>query len=182
MNYLNQPYYVGLLTAGALQGASHQQPTEFQVVTKKQLRPLNIGRASIKFYFKKNIQHIPIQKMKSEAGYFNVSSPEITAFDLIKYVKHVGAYHNVATVLEELSSKIDPVKLVEAVSFFDMPTAQRTGYLLETFGEFTVTQNLLLRIKEEKPRHVSLRSDQPCRGEKNTQWRIIINETIEIDE
>lgn len=71
--------------------------------------------------------------MKSKAGYFNVSSPEITAFDLIKYVKHVGAFHNVAKVLQELSSKINPEKLVEAASFFDMPTIQRTGYILQSF-------------------------------------------------
>lgn len=182
MNYLDQPYYVGLLTAGALQGAAHQQPSEFQVLTTKQLRPLNIGRASIKFYNKKNLQNIPIQKMKSEAGYFNVSSPEITAFDLIKYVKHVGAFHNVATVLQELSSKIDPEKLVEAAAFFDMPTIQRTGYILETFGEITVTQKLLLWVNEKKARYTSFRSDQPCQGEENTHWRLIINETIEVDE
>lgn len=182
MNYLDQPYYVGLLTASALQGAAHQQPNEFQVLTTKQLRPLNIGRTCIKFYNKKNLQNIPIQKMKSEAGYFNVSSPEITAFDLIKYVKHVGAFHNVATVLQELSSKIDPEKLVEAASFFDMPTIQRTGYILETFGEITVTKKLLLWINKKKIRYTSFRSDQLCQGEKNTRWRLIINETIEVDE
>jgi predicted transcriptional regulator of viral defense system len=182
MNYLNQPYYVGLLTAGALQGAAHQQPSEFQVITTKQQRPLNIGRTCIKFYNRKDFQNIPIHKMKSEAGYFNVSSPEIIAFDLVKYVKHVGAFHNVATVLQELSTKINPEKLVEAASFFDIPTIQRTGYILEAFGEVNVTQNLLLWINEKKPRHTSLRPDKPCQGEKNTHWRIIINEIIEVDE
>lgn len=165
MNYLNQSYYVGLLTAGALQGAAHQQPSEFQVITTKQLRPLNIGRTRIMFYNRKDLQNVPIHKMKSEAGYFNVSSPEITAFDLVKYVHHVGAYHNIAMVLQELSTKINPEKLVEAASFFDMPQIQRTGYILETYGEVNVTQNLLLRINEKKPRHTPLRPDKPCHGE-----------------
>ena len=31
--YLEQPYYVGLLSAASLQGAAHQQPQQFQVVT-----------------------------------------------------------------------------------------------------------------------------------------------------
>ena len=182
MNYLNQPYYVGLLTAGALQGAAHQQPSEFQVITTKQQRPLNLGRTCIKFYNRRDLQNVPVQKMKSEAGYFNVSSPEITAFDLIKYVKNVGAYHNVATVHQELSSKINPEKLAEAASFFDMPTIQRTGYILETFGEVNVTQKLLLLINEKKPRYAPLRPDKLCQGKKNTHWRIIINEIIEVDE
>lgn len=182
MSFLNQPYYVSMLTASALQGAAHQQPSEFQVITTKQQRPLSIGRTCIKFYNRIDLQNIPIQKMKSEAGYFNVSSPEITAFDLIKYVKHVGAYHNIATVLHELSSKIDPEKLVEAASFFDMPTIQRTGYILETFGEVNVTQKLLLWINKKKPRHTPLRPDKSCQGEKNAHWRIIINEIIEGDE
>jgi len=33
MNYLEQPYYVGVLSAAALYGAAHQQPQQFQVVT-----------------------------------------------------------------------------------------------------------------------------------------------------
>ena len=117
MDYLKLPYYVGLLTASSLQGAAHQQPAEFQIITTKQMRPLKIGRTILKFYYKKQTAKMPVQKMKSETGYLNVSIPEITAFDLVKYVKASGSLHNVATVLSELSQKIDPAKLASVASF-----------------------------------------------------------------
>jgi predicted transcriptional regulator of viral defense system len=34
MKFHGQPYYVGILSAAALHGAAHQQPQEFQIITK----------------------------------------------------------------------------------------------------------------------------------------------------
>lgn len=43
MKALKQPYYVGLLSAAALHGASHQQPQEFQVFSDRFIRSLHRG-------------------------------------------------------------------------------------------------------------------------------------------
>lgn len=41
MQYLNKPYYVGLINAAAFHGAAHQQPQEFFVFTESViLRPI----------------------------------------------------------------------------------------------------------------------------------------------
>lgn len=182
MNYLGLSYYVGLLTASSLQGAAHQQPAEFQIITTKQLKPMEIGRAILKFYYKKEAGKAPVQKMKSETGYFNVSSPEITALDLVKYVKAAGSLHNAATVLAELSQKIDPVKLVNVASLYDLPTVQRTGYLLEKFGEKRVTDPLFAWISDQKIRYVPLRPRAHMKNcKKDCCWHLIVNEIVEID-
>jgi len=182
MEYLELPYYVGLLTASSLQGVAHQQPAEFQLITIKQLRPLQIGRAMLKFYYKKQAGEMPIQKMKSETGYFNVSIPEITAFDVIKYGKAAGSLHNAATVLAELSQKIDPEALVRVAIYYDFATVQRTGYLLETFGEKMVTNLLSAWISCQQLRYVPLRPKQSVRNcKKDSRWHLIINESVEID-
>jgi predicted transcriptional regulator of viral defense system len=182
MNYLSLPYYIGLLTASSLQGAAHQQPAEFQIMTTKQIRSLRIGRTILKFFNSKQLVNIKIQKMKSETGYFNISSPEITAYDLIKYVKAAGSLHNAATVLAELSNKIDPIQLEKAASLYDFPTLQRVGYLLERFGEKAVTDHLFTFISSKKVRYIPLRPGRSIKNcKKDPRWHLIVNEEVEID-
>lgn len=182
MNYLNLPYYVGLLTASSLQGASHQQPAEFQIITTKQIKPLKIGRSMLKFYYKKETAEIVVQKMKSETGYFNISSPEITAFDLVKYIKAAGSLNNAATVLAELSHKIDPNQLLNMASWYDLATVRRVGYLLEKFGEKKVIDRLLAWVLDKNLRYVPLRTKKPVKNcKRDLNWHLIINEMVEID-
>ena len=48
-----RPYYVGLLSAAELHGASHQAVMEFQVVTDKQMPELHVGRSRIAFCYRR---------------------------------------------------------------------------------------------------------------------------------
>lgn len=54
MKFHGHPYYVALLTAAALHGAAHQQPQEFQVITKAQLRPAFAGRSRIASFVRRS--------------------------------------------------------------------------------------------------------------------------------
>lgn len=96
-------YYVGCLSAAALHGAAHQAPHGLQVITTKPLRPITKHRTRIRFLTKKDLSDTPVQNVKTHTGYFKVSSPEATAFDLIRYYRRVGYLNNVATILTELS-------------------------------------------------------------------------------
>ena len=49
MRHLDQPYYVGVLSAAAIHGSSHQQPMVFQVVTDKPTREMRVGKVTIQF-------------------------------------------------------------------------------------------------------------------------------------
>ncbi|MGH7573003.1 MAG: type IV toxin-antitoxin system AbiEi family antitoxin domain-containing protein [Gemmatimonadota bacterium] len=50
MRFLEQPYYVGLLSAAAIHGAGYQQPMVFQVITDQPTREIRIGRQRIEFH------------------------------------------------------------------------------------------------------------------------------------
>ena len=84
MNYLGQQYYIGLLTSAALAGAAHQQPMVFQVITNKRTRAITVGQVRIHFFYKKTIRDYFYQHMKTATGTMQVSTPEITAFDLVR--------------------------------------------------------------------------------------------------
>lgn len=131
MQYLNRPYYVGLLSAAALHGAGHQQPQSFSVITEKPaVRPIELNNLKIRFCVKTEMLSIGIEQKKTPAGYINVSSPELTALDLMIYLKQSGGIAAVTSILEELAESMAPEKIAVPNS---VPSAalQRLGYVLE---------------------------------------------------
>lgn len=111
MKFHGLPYYVACLSAAALHGAAHQAPQELQVVTTKPIRSITTHRTRIRFLTKKDLSETQVQDMKTHTGYFKVSTPEATALDLLRYYRCAGYLNNVATVLSELSERIDPKNL-----------------------------------------------------------------------
>jgi len=190
MNFLGQEYYIGLLSAAAIHGAAHQQPMELMLVTAtNNLREKVKNDVKISFAAKKEIPQRYLQQITVKSGYIPVSTPELTAIDLLMYVKNVGGINRVATVLSELAEVIDFEKI--SVDFFeDANTAdiQRLGYLLETLGFVDIANSLFKKANEAnlkfrkyplciKKQSVNL-SDFPA----NEKWKIMINEEIETDD
>ena len=64
MAAMGLPYYVGLLSAAAQQGASHQQPQEFQVITDRSVRPLTAGHGRIRFFTSKFLGKAATQNIR----------------------------------------------------------------------------------------------------------------------
>ena len=144
MAFLEQPYYVGLLSAAALSGAAHHQSQEFQVITPAPLRPMRIGRSRIRFFMKHTAATTGAKDVQTETGTMRVSTPEATAFDLVRYAKRIGGVSSAATVLRELSETIDAKALVRAAEKEkESSVVQRTGYLLCHHGTRPVTGPLL---------------------------------------
>ena len=50
--------------------------------------------------------HRNILQKKSDAGYFNVSSPALTAIDLIHYQSKLGGINRMLAIIEELVEEI----------------------------------------------------------------------------
>jgi predicted transcriptional regulator of viral defense system len=152
MKFHETPYYVGLLSASALHGAAHQQPQEFQIITTVQLRPIRIGRDKIRFFTKKKIERTATVQIKSATGYFLASTPEATAFDLIRYLKPSGHLNHVATVLNELRERLSPSLLVTAAKAEgEVVLAQRLGYLLDFLKSGKLTNELHRWVKKKNP-------------------------------
>lgn len=185
MKFCDRPYYVGLLSAAALHGVAHQQPQVFQVITNKPLPAIEVGRSSIQFFVKKYISSANTESLKTPTGYMRLSNPELTAFDLIKYVKSVGYLSHVATVLSELQEKFNEKHFANILETdkLEMPDVQRLGYLLEVVAAKPKIIALLKQwIKAKKPRATPLRPDKSY-GEApyNPDWCLYINEKIETD-
>ena len=184
MNYIGQPYYVGLMSASALHGAAHQQPQEFHVVTNgplRNIRPKN--RLHISFFSKSRIKNVPLDRIKVQTGHIPVSTPEATALDLIRYAKRIGGLDRVLTVLQELGEAMEPEKLAEAAkSDGTLACAQRLGFLLEKAGFPDLTRSLHKWVTEKDPFPSKLETAIPGRGhQKNERWKLIVNIDVEGD-
>ncbi|MDR3188136.1 MAG: type IV toxin-antitoxin system AbiEi family antitoxin [Prevotellaceae bacterium] len=189
MKYLARPYYVSLLNAASFYGAAHQKPQVFSVVTSlPALR--DTTKRNIRIIFISTRRTIPQQWLKSfrgENGDIQVSSPELTAADLITFQKEIGGLNRACTVLYELMEVVKFGKLDK--TFFDyVPTStiQRLGYLLENDLEQPKQADILHSKAETHGRKFQKiplkysKSTENC--EVNAKWKIIVNETIEVDE
>ena len=138
-------YYVGLLKAAELHGATHQAVMEFQVISAKRLPKIRAGRNLIVFYFRKNVEAVTagIEDRKTDTGTMKISSAALTALDLLRYPQASGGIDNVATVLSDLGRQIDPEQLAALSALVERPVVQRLGHLLEYLGYSARGQMLL---------------------------------------
>jgi len=182
MKHLKQPYYIGLLSAAALHGSAHQAPQVLQVITDKKIRPLRNKFFHITFHCSKNMSLIPVQDIKTPTGYIKVSTPEGTAFDLLRYMHQSGNLNHVALVLSELAETIQGNEIVKVGKRQPIIYCQRLGYLLDTLGHSSLTQTLYTLLQSQKLNFIFLRPDSSSKEfEKNLKWRILVNEKIDLD-
>lgn len=177
------PYYVGLLSAAALHGASHHQPQEFQVVTDRSVRQLVAGRGRIRFFASKFVVKAAVMDVKTPTGHIRVSTPESTAVDLVRFAKAAGHLDHVGAVLADLSSALDPRKLLDAVRVIqDLPNAQRLGYILDRVHGPALTKTLHGWVERQAPRDVLLRSGRRAAdAPADRRWHVLVNQPLEVE-
>jgi len=113
-----------------------------------------------------------------------VSSPEATAFDLVRFTPAAGHLDNVAVVLGELAEKLDPAALATLAHAYAVPEAQRLGYLLEQIGKFDLAESLMASLEVRRHRHILLAPGQAHdigQASPDPRWRVIPNVTVEAD-
>lgn len=186
MRHLGRSYYICLLNAAAIHGSSHQSPQSFSVMVKApSLRNVVKNGTKLNFYEKKDIPAPYVEKLKTQAGYINVSGPLLTALDLIKYESSVGGLSRVATVLDGLVHKLDFTKAGQDLfDNFSVAVIQRLGYILDRVLEAKKCADLLYGIVQERGfRKVALKSGKPTHEALcDAKWKIWVNQIIEIDE
>jgi predicted transcriptional regulator of viral defense system len=192
MRHQGRTYYVGLLKAAEIHGATHHAVMEFQVVTDKQLSRIRAGRSFIVFYFRKNMAAVleGIESHKTDTGSMKISSVELTALDLLRYPHAVGGIDAFATVLKDLGARLNANKLATLAVHFERTTIQRLGYLLERLGYIALTEALRNVLFSKSPvpwvQLEPMDRKQPNLGEppleKNERWRVTVHRYPEIDE
>jgi predicted transcriptional regulator of viral defense system len=183
MKTLNRTYYLGLISAAAIHGAAHQQSMETFVITEKPaLRNIKNNKLKINFFVKSEWNQEDIIDVKTDAGYMKVSSPELTALDLLYYVEKLGM-NRVVTILEELVEVLKQTKLSKtAKKYSQIAAIQRLGYLLEVvLKNEKLSQVLYPIIAVKKGANIPLMPGKNKMGEINSKWRIIQNVKIESD-
>ena len=186
-----QAYYVGLLKAAELHGATHQAIMEFQVVTAKRLPRIRAGRSLIVFYFRKDMEAVSggIEERKTDTGTMKVSSAALTALDLLRYPQASGGIDNIATVLSDLRQKIDPEQLAVLSVVVERPVVQRLGHLLDHFDHDVLTEPMLevLRARGALPwteldRKGAQDPDFALEPrQRDLRWRVIVRRVPRVD-
>ncbi|WFU13333.1 type IV toxin-antitoxin system AbiEi family antitoxin (plasmid) [Rhizobium sp. CB3090] len=187
-----QPYYVGLLKAAELHGATHQAVMEFQVITGKRMPRIKAGRNFIVFYFRKDIAAVEagIEDRKTDTGRMKISSPALTALDLLRYPQAAGGTDNVATVLTDLAEKISPAQLAELSDAAERPVVQRLGHLLDLLGHADLANTMYAALMARGPVSWTELDRQEVRDpdftlepqERDDRWHVIVRRTPEVDE
>lgn len=188
MEFMRTRYYVGLLSAASLHGAAHQQPMQFQVMSEGlSFREIKAGRTHIRFFTKHRIPDIGIEKKKTISGYINVSSPELTIYDLVRYPSASGQLNNIATIIEELSGNLNARLLVDIAKASvsergEMIYWQRLGYILDFVGAEKKANQLAQWVQSHKASFGYLvRSGSEETVSRNDRWSLYINTELETD-
>jgi predicted transcriptional regulator of viral defense system len=192
MRHENRSYYVGLLKAAELHGASHQAVMEFQVVTDRQMRDVQAGRSKIAFYFRKDMSAVAsgVEERKTDTGKMKISSVELTLFDLLRYPQASAGLDNILTVASDLGSKLNPENMGILSHAFERSVIQRAGYLLDLSGFANHAKKLhgLIQRGSQIPwveLDPSLSSDPDLAPEVKTRderWHVLVRRIPERDE
>lgn len=192
MRLVGRNYYVGLLSAAELHGASHQRPQVFQVMVDQPLTNRDFGRVHLRFYTQSRLKHLPVQKFNSATGQFLVSTPAITALDVANRPADAGGLGNVATVLAELvgATALDAQSILKCAEWYSSASLRRLGWLLERIAQDSDSIKIDLEplasavahtVKTRGRLQTLLDPHGPRRGRVNPKWGLIENVEVEPD-
>jgi len=185
MRNLNRDYYAGLLSAAALHGAAHQQPQEFFIVTSTPaLRTITVKGIKIRFLTRREMPAMGIEVKKTDTGTIRVSSPELTAIDLVLFQKRVGGLNRVAEIVAELIERIKPDtigKLAEKVC--PLSVVQRLGYLVDNIINNKPIAEALFSVLQKRPFFPVLltAAKDSTLIRPDNRWKVRVNTMVEID-
>lgn len=183
--YLNRNYYLGFYSAAKFHGASHQQTQRDYLMTEKpKLNDIKKNIFDIRFFTTSKWSNKNLLDRKSDAGVFKISSPALTAVDLIHHQTKLGGLNRMLAILEELAEEINQNDITELLTWYPhKSTLQRFGFLLEEVGaDENLSNQIKIHLKKSKffPALLS-----PKTGEKpgavDNFWKVAINIKLESD-
>ncbi len=183
--YLEKDYYLGLYTAAKFHGGSHQQiQKDYVIASMPSNHNISKEEVVIDFFNITNWPQKNIIKKKSDAGYFNISSPALTLVDLINYHPKIGGINRILAIIEELAEELSTDDIKDLLSWYPYKsTIQRTGYLLEELQADNKLTDLFYEYLKDKRYFPILLS--PKKGQKagkvSNVWKVDVNLELESD-
>lgn len=158
---LDIPYYVGLLSAAECYGASPYAVMTTKIVVEKARRPLSVGRHQLVFLSRSNVEAIPTQWHETAEGRFKISTPEVTALELVQRQQLVGGGSRVLAVLQPLFESCSLLGLQKALDIIqDVSAAQRLGGLLQLEQQAALANVVIHWLEHKRTRPLSLMPGQ----------------------
>ncbi len=183
--YLNRNYYLGFYSAAKFHGASHQQTQRDYLMTEKpKLNDIKKNTFDIRSFTSSKWPTKNILDKKSDAGIFKISSPALTAVDLIHHQTKLGGLNRMLAIIEELAEEITQNDIAELLTWYPhKSTLQRFGFLLEEVGaDENLSNQIKIHLKKSKFFPVLL---SPKTGQKpgavDNFWKVAINIKLESD-
>lgn len=183
MKHIRVNYYVGLLSAADSLGAAHHKPMVLQVIVDKFVTLRKREKFNIEIHTQKNFLKTELNRIKTSTGYYHISSPCLTALDVINYEKSCGGINNVMQVVHDLKDQITPKDLLDCCKKYkNLSSVQRLGYLLEYFGyDKASLEHLKKYLKEKKVNVVPFYVSGGRKGSTDVSWKVIENHKIEVE-
>lgn len=193
LRYQQLDYRISLLRAAAFHGSSHQAAMVFQVVVPKQLRDLEIGRHRLQFLyqtphaFSRVNRPDALDRIKSEEGFANMAGVELTLLDCARYFHKAGGINAVAQIAKDIGDKADSDGLAKIAAAYENSSVRRLGFLLDRAGHERQSRALEPFVKKAKtatplnPAAKPLIASLAESSEKNSKWKLLLNELVEID-
>jgi predicted transcriptional regulator of viral defense system len=158
---LEIPYYVALLSAAEIYGASPYGVMVTQVMVSERRRPITVGRHEVVFHTRSRIEDMPTRWHETPDGRFKVGTPELTALELVQRETASGGISRVREVLGVLWPACTSHGLYEALEALqEVPTAQRLGILLALDAQDALASEVLQWLRDKQLRIVPLESGQ----------------------
>jgi predicted transcriptional regulator of viral defense system len=176
-SWLGHPYYLALQSAAGMYGSNPQALQVTQVMTDSPRRQIEAGRIRVRFFVKRGVERTSTQPMTNAFAPIRVSTPEATAFDLVRYASRIGGIGRVVETLVPLLPLMRASQLKRVLEAENEPaTGQRLGYLLETADKGKLAET----IHDWLPSQLALVPLVPSGADRTTapviaRWRIINN-------
>lgn len=177
MTQLGLPYYLGLLSAAALHGASHFAVMETQVITTVKLRPIKVGKILVRFFQRSDAQAVPTESRQNQWATLRVSTPEATVVDVLQF--RACGIARAAIVAVELMHAFRKTKLLEALDTAETATAQRLGFLLQHAGNETMASVVETWLSRRRPQSIDLEVGGGEHWAIDRRWHVKINGKLE---
>jgi len=194
MKHQGIDYRISLLRAAAFHGSSHQASMVFQIVVPRQLRDFDLGRHRLQFLYQGPEAFAQVNKpelvgqMKSDAGFARVAGVELTLLDCVRYFHKAAGINGVAQIVKDIGAKANPRTLATAAAAYENSAVRRLGYLLDQAGHGRQARALEPIVKQAKtmlpldPAVKPIVAAPAQVHERNTKWKLMINEMVEIAE
>lgn len=180
MRALGRDYYVSLLTAAAMHGASHQAPQIFQVMVDRPVADRDIERVRLRFYANEHLGQMAIEERQVQTGRIRIATRETTLVDLVVHPGRAGGLGNVATIAIEIG-EIDVPRLAERAAVRSRSVARRLGWLLQEHRADLDLEALRQVARPDEGYPTRLVRPQPARGPIDKRWNLQINGAVEPD-